>query len=289
MIIKRKLIFDSPEQREFGIPWKKYAKYGMRSVKDHGLRKGIRKLRFKISDDIDKSIKANEKAHKALDEYTNNTEFPKRSEVMEALGQEAKKRGIVVIKGKKEYKQILKGGEKIKRSSYDRSEPWAVPKEYIKKKDIIKYTKSNFPEDRELGKALSKGKAVINQKGSQAVLAHDIGHIMNRSKTKTGIVSKVNDVTKSIYQDSRNKKGLGNYLLTSATGKILLKEEKNATKNAMSLLKSANATPNEMIAVRKELGADFGTYMHGYKASKGRILKGVVKPNRIKKKNKKRR
>lgn len=166
MIIKRKLIFDSPEQREFGIPWKKYAKYGMRSVKDHGLRKGIRKLRFKISDDIDKSIKANEKAHKALDEYTNNTEFPKRSEVMEALGQEAKKRGIVVIKGKKEYKQILKGGEKIKRSSYDRSEPWAVPKEYIKKKDIIKYTKSNFPEDRELGKALSKGKAVINQKGS---------------------------------------------------------------------------------------------------------------------------
>ena len=44
MIIKRKLIFDSPEQREFGIPWKKYAKYGMRSVKDHGLRKGIRKL-----------------------------------------------------------------------------------------------------------------------------------------------------------------------------------------------------------------------------------------------------
>lgn len=78
MIIKRKLIFDSPEQREFGIPWKKYAKYGMRSVKDHGLRKGIRKLRFKISDDIDKSIKANEKAHKALDEYTNNTEFPKR-------------------------------------------------------------------------------------------------------------------------------------------------------------------------------------------------------------------
>jgi hypothetical protein len=133
MIIKRKLIFDSPEQREFGIPWKKYAKYGMRSVKDHGLRKGIRKLRFKISDDIDKSIKANEKAHKALDEYTNNTEFPKRSEVMEALGQEAKKRGIVVIKGKKEYKQILKGGEKIKRSSYDRSEPWAVPKEYIKK------------------------------------------------------------------------------------------------------------------------------------------------------------
>lgn len=289
MIIKRKLIFDSPEQREFEIPWKKYAKYGMRSVKDHGLRKGIRKLRFKISDDIDKSIKANEKAHKALDEYTNNTEFPKRSEVMEALGQEAKKRGIVVIKGKKEYKQILKGGEKIKRSSYDRSEPWAVPKEYIKKKDIIKYTKSNFPEDRELGKALSKGKAVINQKGSQAVLAHDIGHIMNRSKTKTGIVSKVNDVTKSIYQDSRNKKGLGNYLLTSATGKILLKEEKNATKNAMSLLKSANATPNEMIAARKELGADFGTYMHGYKASKGRILKGVVKPNRIKKKNKKRR
>jgi hypothetical protein len=112
---------------------------------------------------------------------------------------------------------------------------------------------------------------------------------MNRSKTKTGIVSKVNDVTKSIYQDSRNKKGLGNYLLTSATGKILLKEEKNATKNAMSLLKSANATPNEMIAARKELGADFGTYMHGYKASKGRILKGVVKPNRIKKKNKKRR
>lgn len=57
----------------------------------------------------------------------------------------------------------------------------------------------------------------------------------------------------------------------------------------MSLLKSANATPNEMIAARKELGADFGTYMHGYKASKGRILKGVVKPNRIKKKNKKRR
>lgn len=151
------------------------------------------------------------------------------------------------------------------------------------------YTKSNFPEDRELGKALSKGKAVINQKGSQAVLAHDIGHIMNRrSKTKTGIVSKVNDITKSIYQDSRNKKGLGNYLLTSTTGKVLLKEEKNATKNAMSLLKSANATPNEMIAARKELGADFGTYMHGYKASKGRILKGVVKPNRIKKKNKKR-
>nr|DAW87476.1 MAG TPA: hypothetical protein [Bacteriophage sp.] len=26
MIIKRKLIFDNPEQREFGVPWKKIYK-----------------------------------------------------------------------------------------------------------------------------------------------------------------------------------------------------------------------------------------------------------------------
>lgn len=286
MIIKRKLIFDNPEQREFGVPWKKYIKYGAKSIKDRGLKRGIRKLRFKISDDIDKSIKANDKAQMALDAYTENTKFPKRPEVMKALGQGAKKRGIVVVKGKKEYKPVTEKGVKL---SPDRSETWTLPKKYTNRRDRIRYTKSNFPEDRELGKALSRGKrAVINQKGSQAVFAHEIAHVMNQSKLGTGVVSKLNGVTKPIYHKSRNKNGLGNYLLTSATGKVLIKEEKNATKTAMKLLRSANANPSEMIEARKELGADLGTYMHGYKSSKGKILKGIIKPNRIKKKNKKR-
>lgn len=286
MIIKRKLIFDNPEQREFGVPWKKYIKYGAKSIKDRGLKRGIRKLRFKISDDIDKSIKANDKAQMALDAYTENTKFPKRPEVMKALGQGAKKRGIVVVKGKKEYKPVTEKGVKL---SPDRSETWILPKKYTNRRDRIRYTKSDFPEDRELGKALSRGKrAVINQKGSQAVFAHEIAHVMNQSKLGTGVVSKLNGVTKPIYHKSRNKNGLGNYLLTSATGKVLIKEEKNATKTAMKLLRSANANPSEMIEARKELGADLGTYMHGYKSSKGKILKGIIKPNRIKKKNKKR-
>lgn len=286
MIIKRKLIFDNPEQREFGVPWKKYIKYGAKSIKDRGLKRGIRKLRFKISDDIDKSIKANDKAQMALDAYTENTKFPKRPEVMKALGQEAKKRGIVVVKGKKEYKPVTEKGVKL---SPDRSETWTLPKKYTNRRDRIRYTKSDFPEDRELGKALSRGKrAVINQKGSQAVFAHEIAHVMNQSKLGTGVVSKLNGVTKPIYHKSRNKNGLGNYLLTSATGKVLIKEKKNATKTAMKLLRSANANPSEMIEARKELGADLGTYMHGYKSSKGKILKGIIKPNRIKKKNKKR-
>lgn len=286
MIIKRKLIFDNPEQREFGVPWKRYIKYGAKSIKDRGLKRGIRKLRFKISDDIDKSIKANDKAQMALDAYTENTKFPKRPEVMKALGQGAKKRGIVVVKGKKEYKPVTEKGVKL---SPDRSETWTLPKKYTNRRDRIRYTKSDFPEDRELGKALSRGKrAVINQKGSQAVFAHEIAHVMNQSKLGTGVVSKLNGVTKPIYHKSRNKNGLGNYLLTSATGKVLIKEEKNATKTAMKLLRSANANPSEMIEARKELGADLGTYMHGYKSSKGKILKGIIKPNRIKKKNKKR-
>lgn len=286
MIIKRKLIFDNPEQREFGVPWKKYIKYGAKSIKDRGLKRGIRKLRFKISDDIDKSIKANDKAQMALDAYTENTKFPKRPEVMKVLGQEAKKRGIVVVKGKKEYKPVTEKGVKL---SPDRSETWTLPKKYTNRRDRIRYTKSDFPEDRELGKALSRGKrAVINQKGSQAVFAHEIAHVMNQSKLGTGVVSKLNGVTKPIYHKSRNKNGLGNYLLTSATGKVLIKEEKNATKTAMKLLRSANANPSEMIEARKELGADLGTYMHGYKSSKRKILKGIIKPNRIKKKNKKR-
>ena len=286
MIIKRKLIFDNPEQREFGVPWKKYIKYGAKSIKDRGLKRGIRKLRFKISDDIDKSIKANDKAQMALDAYTENTKFPKRPEVMKALGQGAKKRGIVVVKGKKEYKPVTEKGVKL---SPDRSETWTLPKKYTNRRDRIRYTKSDFPEDREFGKALSRGKrAVINQKGSQAVFAHEIAHVMNQSKLGTGVVSKLNGVTKPIYHKSRNKNGLGNYLLTSATGKVLIKEEKNATKTAMKLLRSANANPSEMIEARKELGADLGTYMHGYKSSKGKILKGIIKPNRIKKKNKKR-
>lgn len=286
MIIKRKLIFDNPEQREFGVPWKKYIKYGAKSIKDRGLKRGIRKLRFKISDDIDKSIKANDKAQMALDAYTENTKFPKRPEVMKALGQGAKKRGIVVVKGKKEYKPVTEKGVKL---SPDRSETWTLSKKYTNRRDRIRYTKSDFPEDRELGKALSRGKrAVINQKGSQAVFAHEIAHVMNQSKLGTGVVSKLNGVTKPIYHKSRNKNGLGNYLLTSATGKVLIKEEKNATKTAMKLLRSANANPSEMIEARKELGADLGTYMHGYKSSKGKILKGIIKPNRIKKKNKKR-
>ena len=286
MIIKRKLIFDNPEQREFGVPWKKYIKYGAKSIKDRGLKRGIRKLRFKISDDIDKSIKANDKAQMALDAYTENTKFPKRPEVMKALGQEAKKIGIVVVKGKKEYKPVTEKGVKL---SPDRSETWTLPKKYTNRRDRIRYTKSDFPEDRELGKALSRGKrAVINQKGSQAVFAHEIAHVMNQSKLGTGVVSKLNGVTKPIYHKSRNKNGLGNYLLTSATGKVLIKEEKNATKTAMKLLRSANENPSEMIEARKELGADLGTYMHGYKSSKGKILKGIIKPNRIKKKNKKR-
>ena len=110
------------------------------------------------------------------------------------------------------------------------------------------------------------------------MFAHEIAHVMNQSKLGTGVVSKLNGVTKPIYHKSRNKNGLGNYLLTSATGKVLIKEEKNATKTAMKLLRSANANPSEMIEARKELGADLGTYMHGYKSSKGKILKGIIKP-----------
>lgn len=148
-------------------------------------------------------------------------------------------------------------------------------------KDLEKESISN----KKLGKDLVKDAI---KKGSQAVFAHEIAHVMNQSKLGTGVVSKLNGVTKPIYHKSRNKNGLGNYLLTSATGKVLIKEEKNATKTAMKLLRSANANPSEMIEARKELGADLGTYMHGYKSSKGKILKGIIKPNRIKKKNKKR-
>lgn len=61
----------------------------------------------------------------ALDAYTENTKFPKRPEVMKALGQGAKKRGIVVVKGKKEYKPVTEKGVKL---SPDRSETWTLPK-----------------------------------------------------------------------------------------------------------------------------------------------------------------
>lgn len=111
----------------------KYIKYGAKSIKDRGLKRGIRKLRFKISDDIDKSIKANDKAQMALDAYTENTKFPKRPEVMKALGQEAKKRGIVVVKGKKEYKPVTEKGVKL---SPDRSETWTLPKKNIPIEEI---------------------------------------------------------------------------------------------------------------------------------------------------------
>lgn len=46
MIIKRKLIFDNPEQREFGVPWKKYIKYGAKSIKDRGLKKRNKKAQI---------------------------------------------------------------------------------------------------------------------------------------------------------------------------------------------------------------------------------------------------
>ena len=149
MIIKRKLIFDNPEQREFGVPWKKYIKYGAKSIKDRGLKRGIRKLRFKISDDIDKSIKANDKAQMALDAYTENTKFPKRPEVMKALGQEAKRRGIVVVKGKKQYKPVTEKGVKL---SPDRSETWTLPKKYTNRRDRIDILSQIFQKTGNLEK-----------------------------------------------------------------------------------------------------------------------------------------
>lgn len=144
----------------------------------------------------------------------------------------------------------------------------------LKSKDIPKDLKvSDFPEDqiRVASKMINSSKKnnyIIfhPSKSGTDSLAHEIGHIQNENKGLFNrSISKLSSSIKmdqkplnDIKNDKGFRKGLGNLI----KGKIRIQEEKNASKNAIRLLKNSGMKENDINKSRRNLDTALNTYIH---------------------------
>ena len=159
------------EQREFGIV--------------SGTNKVMRKLSRKlgITDKLKKSIESDNEKIKQANEAVKSirTSSKNNIEVIKNLGKEAKKYGIKTIKGKRNYKNIDPFNRGL-----DRSIPWETSRDAVGNKRRVDLVNSFSKERSEVGKAIIDNNSVVNNIGTQAGYAHEIGHGLNRIKNLLG-------------------------------------------------------------------------------------------------------
>ena len=227
------------EQREFGLKSK-----AISVIKKVGKLAGNSLEKWAEADRI--------KANKIIQET--NSYKSKSPKVLKYLGKESKKLGAKIIKGNKSNSII------------NQSSTWQRKSSNVSSSIKNRLTKSNNKKERKLGKALIDNEYVINIPSgkSQAALAHEIGHVKNIYGKYTEKISELNDKVRKVYRDRRNLRvGFKNAIKSFKEGNILVKEEKNANKNAMKLLKSAGASKEELKDAKKELNLGVKSYRLG--------------------------
>lgn len=147
-----------------------------------------------------------------------------------------------------------------------------------------------------LNKSLKLGRhdyQIFNTNGKEE-LAHEIGHAMN-SKTKnlkkrlTNALANSTDVRKTLNNDVKDminyggvkRSGLGSTIGTLIRNKIIESEEKNASKNAIKLLKEKGASKDEISKAKDNLKHGLNSYKYtGRAALKSNIAQTVEIPSR---------
>lgn len=214
-----------------------------------------------IAKDIKKKVEALKDAERI---GSNSTKDPK---IMENIGKVARSLRTKTLKGKR--KDNIQNGLREDSWKYDSKDTSSRAKQIL--------TRYGSPQERELGKALIENEHVINHKGSQASYAHEVGHLKNKQGGPiTRFISWLNDKTSPSYKDNIiNDKGSA--LENLVKGSILIKEEKNASKSGIKLLKDSGASLKDIVEGKFELDRSLQTYKSGRniatKKSIGRFIK----------------
>ena len=118
--------------------------------------------------------------------------------------------------------------------------------------------------------------------GGNASLSHEIGHVINRRST--GKQSDVDKIVDNPRKDIETKTGLfPSSRRSKYIGKSIIKNEENATKTGLELLKDSGASDKEIKAAKEVLDKSIKHYKEGEKIYKDRSKISRIKSFRDKK------
>lgn len=265
IVLRRQLYSLVEEERYYGLipdTLKNIYKSGKAKIKskyNKGIDKGIdfiTNLESKNADDINELIPIKDK------------------KLGIKLAKEANKRGIRVFDKNNAYKALgdLSGnfgnvekeikdsgslidlGDEFARKTGDSMEGETRLTRYVLPKEEIRNTKKVAGE-------LKKGKRLINLRGnydeSNPVLSHEIGHLINKTGTnREKKISELSEEYRGYNPNKEDRKILGSkkLKLIKELGKkaiIISKEERNAWKNGIDLMKKSGATKEEIKLAKK--------------------------------------
>jgi hypothetical protein len=255
------------EQREFGI-----LSDVVRSGVKRSYKKYVGRARRSIGNKLDKSISEDiNKRSKILDELksrSNPVINPRSEQTISQLSSDKYNTEILTpdpsrYSGKSTY---ISSSKRFKN---------------IKPDDLKEVSNGKFNGiSNEMADILSKNKGlIISPKGSGTdSLAHEVGHVMNK---KDSILSRIRSLGDSIsrstkipYKDLKNKKGLG--LGEYVRGKIIVSEEKAASKNGMKILKGIGMSSDELRRSKEYLDKSLDTYKLEASARRKTPIKNLI-------------
>lgn len=143
------------------------------------------------------------------------------------------------------------------------------PKEKEKLKSRIKFNKEELKELEDSTDAIRFNK----ESGGNSALAHEIGHVINRNSK--GKAAKIDKEAEKIIEEFHkpadsprgrdNSKGLWKSVGRFFKGKKVVNNEKNASRNAIKLLKESGADENELKLAKESLGKSLESYKEEHK------------------------
>lgn len=271
IILKRQLYsYIELEQREYNIISDLYHSGIKRTYK-----KNVGRIRRSIGNKLtDSATKQREKANRSAKVVENLEKLVKENKgLTDKLKSNAVERKIGVI-DKNLYHNMFEVNKGAREDAIHRVSP------EIKKAIKKEMNDSRFqyaPQNRkDMYKKMLDNDSIINLKGNESTsylnLAHEIGHDINRDKKSTrNLQEKTIKLIKSNPNDSIMRR--------IKSRRLIVKEEKNADKNARKLLRSLGAAENELQMydrIRKNA-------INNYKHSKNtEILKGLAKKVQVK-------
>jgi hypothetical protein len=213
----------------------------------------------------EKSLEQYQKGIEAEQEIANKVDISPESKkkLRVALGQKAKELGVRINTG---LPKKIKG-----------SHSWTMDSKVLDR--YLKEYPSNHKAVRKLRKSVERGKASdqIVRSGNSADIevGHELGHIENKKKGNfiDRVVNAIasdpavrtkytNDISEIGLVGNHGDRGLGSILKSVLRNTVIRKEEANATKKGLEILKSSGLTGEELKRAEKHLKEAIETYKH---------------------------
>lgn len=218
-------------------------------------KKYLGRVRRGIVDKIKKDARDQVAINIKLNRSFNNVPKISNKDLAIKVVKDGRKNGDVRVYDNDEFSKAVG----VKPTAFMHKVPLKDKEHYLNvyKEKGKKYT----PKMRRILKSLVDRKNIVNISGSYkddvAVLAHEIGHAMNN----TGSSGKKNQAISRLTLINKHKKENPKGILNTFKKRYVeLKEESNAWKNAMDLLKRNNATKNELRLAKNQRDVALKTY-----------------------------